>query len=189
MKQPRTCIVTGEELPKEQLVRFVVSPDGVLVADLKEKLPGRGCWVTASAEMLEQAIGKKLFPRSLKSAVKIPDKLTETIIARLEDDYYHWLSLARKAGAIQMGFEQVEETLQKGKAFLLLIASDAGSDADKISRFTQEVPTLPIPDRIRAGQAVGRAQAVYLAVTNPDFAEKIKENMRRLAGFVKKDGL
>ena len=38
----RTCILSGQNLPREQLIRFVAGPDGHAVADLACKLPGRG---------------------------------------------------------------------------------------------------------------------------------------------------
>ncbi|NBT33389.1 MAG: DUF448 domain-containing protein, partial [Rhodobacteraceae bacterium] len=37
----RRCIVTGEVQPKQGLIRFVVGPDGTVVPDIMEKLPGR----------------------------------------------------------------------------------------------------------------------------------------------------
>jgi len=43
----RRCIVTGEVQPKAGLIRFVAGPDGEVVPDLAEKLPGRGFWVVA----------------------------------------------------------------------------------------------------------------------------------------------
>ena len=43
----RRCIATGEVQPKHGLIRFVVGPDGQIVPDLSEKLPGRGIWVAA----------------------------------------------------------------------------------------------------------------------------------------------
>ena len=52
----RRCIVTGETHPKRGLVRFVLSPEGVVTADLMEKLPGRGLWVAAERSALEAAV-------------------------------------------------------------------------------------------------------------------------------------
>ena len=42
----RLCAVTRTVKPVDELIRFVVGPDGV-VPDLKRKLPGRGLWITA----------------------------------------------------------------------------------------------------------------------------------------------
>ena len=43
----RRCALTRMRLPKEDLIRFVLAPSGEIVPDLKERLPGRGVWVTA----------------------------------------------------------------------------------------------------------------------------------------------
>ncbi|HAE28242.1 MAG TPA: hypothetical protein DCG58_13850, partial [Hyphomonas adhaerens] len=43
----RQCAVTRERLGKEALVRFALSPDGVVTRDVAEKLPGRGGWIKA----------------------------------------------------------------------------------------------------------------------------------------------
>ena len=43
----RMCAVTREVRPIGELIRFVVSPQGEVIPDLKRKLPGRGLWVSA----------------------------------------------------------------------------------------------------------------------------------------------
>ena len=43
----RSCALTRARRPKDELIRFVLGPDGAVVPDLKEKLPGRGVWLTA----------------------------------------------------------------------------------------------------------------------------------------------
>jgi predicted RNA-binding protein YlxR (DUF448 family) len=52
------CAVTREVLPESQLIRFVAAPDGSLVPDLRAKLPGRGIWIGASRERVQQALKK-----------------------------------------------------------------------------------------------------------------------------------
>ena len=44
----RMCAVSREQRPVDELIRFVLSPQGEVVPDLKRKLPGRGLWITAS---------------------------------------------------------------------------------------------------------------------------------------------
>ena len=69
----RRCLATGEVQPKRGLIRFAVSPDGVVVPDILEKLPGRGLWVHAERDALETVIKKKLFSRGAKAQVTVPD--------------------------------------------------------------------------------------------------------------------
>ena len=57
----RRCLVTGEVRPKAALVRFVVSPDGAIVPDIAERLPGRGLWLTARRDIVAAAVAKRLF--------------------------------------------------------------------------------------------------------------------------------
>ena len=46
----RFCAATGTVRPVADMIRFVVSPDGLVVADLKRRLPGRGMWITATRQ-------------------------------------------------------------------------------------------------------------------------------------------
>ena len=62
----RRCIATGEVQPKRGLIRFAVGPDGQIVPDVLEKLPGRGIWVAAERSALVTAVEKKLFSRGAK---------------------------------------------------------------------------------------------------------------------------
>ena len=75
----RRCIATGEVQPKAGLIRFVVGPDGTVVPDLAEKLPGRGIWVAANRASLTKAVKKKLFARAAKQSVSVPETLVEDV--------------------------------------------------------------------------------------------------------------
>ena len=55
----RLCVATRLVKPVDELIRFVVSPDGVLTPDLKRKLPGRGVWVTATRAAVEEAAARR----------------------------------------------------------------------------------------------------------------------------------
>ena len=46
----RTCIVTRTKGAPQDMIRFVLGPGDVVVPDIRRKLPGRGVWVTASAD-------------------------------------------------------------------------------------------------------------------------------------------
>ena len=47
----RKCIITGEVADKADLIRFVASPDGELVADIGNNLGGRGVWLVQCAKL------------------------------------------------------------------------------------------------------------------------------------------
>ena len=48
----RKCILTGETLSRDRLIRFAVDPDGNVVPDVQGKLPGRGLWMGAEGDMI-----------------------------------------------------------------------------------------------------------------------------------------
>ena len=60
----RRCIVSGESGSTYGLVRFVVGPDGGIVPDLAEKLPGRGIWLSSDRDSLRTAVKKRAFSRA-----------------------------------------------------------------------------------------------------------------------------
>ena len=49
------------------------------MADLRHKLPGRGVWVSAQAEAVEEAVRRKLFSRAFKAEAKVSPTLVEEI--------------------------------------------------------------------------------------------------------------
>ncbi len=51
----RRCVVTRERLAKERMIRFVLSPERIVVPDLAARLPGRGIWLSARGDVLETA--------------------------------------------------------------------------------------------------------------------------------------
>ena len=61
----RTCILSGQSLPRDQLIRFVAGPDGYAVVDLAEKLPGRGVWVENGADHLRKVAAKNLLTKRI----------------------------------------------------------------------------------------------------------------------------
>lgn len=42
----------------QTMIRFVRGPDGVITPDIRGRLPGRGVWVDARAELVAQASKK-----------------------------------------------------------------------------------------------------------------------------------
>ena len=124
----RTCIVTREERPVADLIRFVAAPDGAVTPDLARRLPGRGVWVTATEENVRLAVERKAFQRALKADVTVdrdlPQKVGELLLKRVLAQ----LSLANKAGRVVTGFTKCERALERGEAFALLHAFDAGKD-------------------------------------------------------------
>ena len=69
----RTCVVTHEKLPKNELLRIVRTPEGTIEADLTGKKNGRGAYIKKDVEVLEKAKKNKILEHHLE--VPIDDKV------------------------------------------------------------------------------------------------------------------
>jgi uncharacterized protein len=123
----RTCAVTRAERTPDELIRFVVGPDGGVVPDLARRLPGRGVWVTLDAAAVATAIKTKAFARSMKRQVTVPPDLPALIERLLVKRTIEALSIANKAGLVLTGFGKVEAELTRGP-LALMHATDAAED-------------------------------------------------------------
>ncbi|MCC2613191.1 RNA-binding protein [Neorhizobium petrolearium] len=124
----RTCIVTRETAPPETLIRFVASPDGRVVPDLKRQLPGRGCWIKAERTLVDRAVNKKLFARALKTEAKADADLGALVDRLLAADLVGMMNLARKAGQFISGATKVDAAVRSGAAIAVFHAADAAPD-------------------------------------------------------------
>lgn len=183
----RRCIVTGEVQPKAGLIRFVVGPDGTVVPDILEKLPGRGMWVTADRAILDKA-GKGQFSRSAKQPVRVPDTLAEDVESQLARRVTDLIALARKAGLAVCGFEKVKDALEKGGIRVLLQASD-GSQRGKSKLWT---PTgaryFGCLTSSELGLAFGRQSVIHGALASGGLSDKVVEEAAKLRGLREIDG-
>jgi predicted RNA-binding protein YlxR (DUF448 family) len=183
----RTCIVTrqaGE--PEDGLLRFVVGPDMSVVPDLKRKLPGRGCWVTAERTYVEEAARKNLFSRAFKTKVIIPDDLGGMVDRLLGQAVLGSLGLARKAGDVALGAAKVEATVRSGKAMMAIHALEASPDGvrkiDQARRWVvyQDGPSIPaykLFSEAELGLALGGTNVIHAAVLAGDTGKAVLKRM------------
>jgi uncharacterized protein len=167
----RTCIVTREVHPPAEMIRFVLGPDDQVIPDLKHKLPGRGAWVTARAEMIETAVKRRLFTRAFKTEAKAPATLAKDIDACLLADLRQSLALANKAGAVVTGFTKVEAAIAAQKPLAALVhAAEAAEDGRRKlagalrKRFGEAISGFPVIDVLPSAEldlALGRPHVIH----------------------------
>src|SRR6478735_7210341 len=104
----RMCAVSREQRPIDELIRFVVSPQGEVVPDLKHKLPGRGLWISASRQTIAEAVRRHQFKRGFKRDVRVAPSLPADTEALLVRSATEALAMAAKAGQVVSGFAKVE---------------------------------------------------------------------------------
>jgi uncharacterized protein len=127
----RLCIATRQVRPVGALIRFVIGPDGVVVPDIKRRLPGRGAWVTARRHAVAEAVRRRLFSRAFKAEVRVSPGLTDEVERLLELSALNGLSIAYKAGLVVQGFAKVEAAVASGPVAALVRARDAGEEGGR----------------------------------------------------------
>jgi predicted RNA-binding protein YlxR (DUF448 family) len=186
----RLCAATGTVRPIDDMIRFVVSPDGAAVPDLKRRLPGRGIWITATRKALGDAIARKAFARSFKRDVRIAPDLVDSTERLLERAALDALAIAYKAGRVVAGFAKVEAALAGGSASSLLHAADAAPDgvrkldaALRKSDDGREVGVIRAFTSAQLSLAMGRPNVVHAALLGGPESRAFVTRTARLERF------
>ena len=204
----RRCIVTMERRPQSEMIRFVLSPDGEAVADLAARLPGRGAWVTATREAIADAAKKGAFSRAFKTQARTgPDfvaKVEQLLTRRVLDQ----LGLAKRAGELTLGFEQVREALRGVAPACLIEASDGAEDGrgkmlsllravhgperdssgkpvvqDEQAEIHRLPPVIGCFSANELGMALGRERVIHACLKQGRFAQGWMGELTKLSGF------
>src|ERR1700731_3883242 len=128
----RMCAVTRQVRPIDELIRFVASPQGEVVPDLKRKLPGRGLWISASRQAVAEAVRRNQFSKGFRRDVRAAPMLATDTEALLVRSTVEALAMAAKAAQVVSGFSKVEDALRQRQAHAqiqaLIHASDGAAD-------------------------------------------------------------
>lgn len=73
----RTCIISREKLPKQDLIRIVRTPEGSVIIDETGKQNGRGAYLKKDLQVFEKARKKKILNKQLET--EIPDSIFEEL--------------------------------------------------------------------------------------------------------------
>ena len=175
----RMCAVSREVRPIDELIRFVVSPEGTVIPDLKRKLPGRGLWVSASRAVVAEAVRRNQFSRGFKRDIRGAKTLPEDTENLLVRGVIEALAMAAKAGQVVSGFGKVEDALGQGQVKALLHASDGARDGirkldaiarqkygnpDESQEFRTEFPIVNVLTSEQLDLALGRSNVIHAAL-------------------------
>lgn len=181
----RTCIITRQQRPEEELIRFVLSPEGDVTPDLKRKLPGRGAWVTKSRVDVAEAVSRKAFAKAFGESAKAAPDLPDLVAKLMRIDLVQALSLARKAGLAVAGFTKVEDAAKQ--ASILAVIHVAGAAADGVAKVDRlcghDAAVLDFwrPDELDL--AFGRENVVHAALKRGGGSQKVLDLALALARF------
>ena len=186
----RRCLATGDRTPKFGLLRFVVSPDGEVVPDLGERLPGRGLWLSSDRDALKTAVDKKLFARAAKAQVSVPSDIADRIETMLMKRCHDIIGLARRSDLLVIGFDRVLEVLDRRSVGLVVIATDAGGGCRDIMAAAEDLPVVSGMTCSEMGEAAGKGVVSFMTILRGGLAKSLHRECERLTGFrpVEMDG-
>lgn len=180
----RRCVSSRAPAPAQHMIRFVVAPDGMLVPDLAARLPGRGLWVGADRATLGRAIVRGQFAKAARARVTADPALVEQVAGMLARRCLDLIGLARRAGQVVAGFDQVSDYLRHQRAALILTARDGGEEGRRrIAALAGTALVLAPFDRGELGAALGRDEVVHLALAECGLAGQLSRELERLRGF------
>jgi len=115
----RTCLGCRKVLQRDDLVRYVVGPQGEIVLDYRGRLPGRGAYTCIDAGCIRQAVARRQFERAFRGRAQAPeadrliDDLTDALAVKLES----LIGMGRKSGVVVSGTSEVlGESARNGSA-------------------------------------------------------------------------
>ncbi|MEP7349251.1 MAG: DUF448 domain-containing protein [Sphingorhabdus sp.] len=191
-------MLSGERDSAHALIRLALSPDNVVAPDIHGKAPGRGAWIGVTADELAKAQAKGKLAGVLKRAFKVDkvellDDMAGRISKALEKAFLDRLGLEARSGNLILGAEKIDTAARSGQVALLLHASDASTDGsgkrDQAWRVGEDAEgsgkggiKLPV-DRDAISAALGRQNAVHVALTDQKAADRVMHHLGRWLNF------
>ena len=188
-ERQRLCVVTRTVRPVAELIRFVVGPQGDAVPDIQCKLPGRGVWVTATQDALEDAIKRKALARGFRRDVRLPADLAAQTGRLLEQAVLDALAMAGKAGRVAAGFAKAAAALERDDVVALLHAAEAAPDGmrklDGIVRRRPEksIPVIEFLTSMQLDLALGGPNVIHAALLAGPASDTFLSRSRRLERY------
>jgi uncharacterized protein len=184
----RQCAVTRERLAPDALIRFVRSPDGIVVPDILGKLPGRGAWITANRETVLKALETRAFSRAFKQDSQPFEHLLAEIERQLLQRCIGLLGMAKKGGLAVLGFDQVRAYIRKQEPGWMLEASDGAEDGRNKVHFLakaiyEDVNVAGGLSSAELGMAFGRQHVIHALLEQGSLSDAFSVAYRRLVGF------
>jgi predicted RNA-binding protein YlxR (DUF448 family) len=180
----RRCIASGENLPTTRMVRFVVGPDGAIVPDVDNRLPGKGLWLSANRDMVETAAAKRLFAKAARSNVTVPANLPDMVADLIRRRCLNHLGLARRAGLVTAGGEKVRAQIASGRVAVLLEAADGSlPERRKLTALVPHAPVVDVFTSSELGAALGRDAVTHVGLADGRLTRTILDDATRYRGL------
>ena len=186
----RTCILSGKSLPRERLIRFVAGPDGFAVADLAEKLPGRGAWIEVDADVMRRADGKGVLQRKVGAGFRDVESDIQRIGSMMRERALATAGLARRAGCLVGGAGKLAAATD-GFAGLLAAPDASERELRRLSSRLGVEWTTRLFSAEELGSIFSRDSLAFVGVSagrSKKLAESLRRELERLEAFSASSG-
>ncbi len=188
-KPQRTCLGCRRVVVQDDLVRFVVSPQGELLVDYRQRLPGRGAYTHIDRECIADAVKRRQFDRAFKgkNSKADADRLLAELTREILDRIFSLLGMARKSGQAISGSSLVLESLDPAETAIALVAADVSDGIGRKVRFKAErggIPCETFFDKGLLGQVLGKGERSVVALRKGPLAESMKKEISRYKQIV-----
>ena len=181
----RTCLGCRQVRSQSELVRFVRSPDGEVLADLKGRLPGRGAYLCNRRSCMATAVNRKQFDRAFRSpcqpvdALRLVEQVARERLARLAN----LLGMARKSAHFVAGSNAVLDVLSRKQPLaVIILAGDISPQiGERISwkAGQQGVLIAKLFDKTELGRILGRAERSVVGLPVGQLADAFIGDLHR----------
>lgn len=176
------CIVTGVVRGRDEMFRFGISPDNKVVPDLEENLPGRGYWVTANHEILGRAIQENAFMRAVGRPVEASPALASQVVELARQTCLNLFGLARRAWAVELGYDFVRAGLVSRKLGLVFISSNAPLEfRSRLESLTRDIPVLTLFTTAQLSAALGQQSLAFVGIQKGQWSARLLAHCIRLS--------
>lgn len=188
-RQPeRTCIGCRQSFGKDEVVRLVAGPQGV-VLDYREKLPGRGAYVCPRPACIQKALSRDNLSRALHRKVTPPsqEEFTALLTAAIAEKMKSLLVMSAKAGKLAAGYSAVRDGMDKGRIELLIYAQDFSDGTKEKVLSSEKIPALrqaTLFTKDEMGRMLGRELVGVVGVEDRGLADAIWHAYERLKSLI-----
>ncbi|BCA79517.1 YlxR family protein [Desulfuromonas sp. AOP6] len=184
-KAERTCLGCRETFDPQQLVRYVVSPQGEVLVDYRKRLPGRGAYTCLKRQCIDDAVKRRQFGRAFRGLAGdvSAEVLTESLVAEVRSRILSLIGMARKSGCLVSGSNLVMMALSSPDSFTLIILSADISTGigDKIKSKARHlgVPCFTFSTKEDLGHLLGKEERSVVGIKPGGLANSIIEELSR----------
>ena len=189
-KPQRSCLGCRVSRDRDELLRFVVAPDGEVVPDIEGKLPGRGAYTCISQVCLKAALKQRQFNRAFKREVAVPaaDLLVEQVAGIMQKRALGYIGLANRSGKVISGGSLVSDAIRGSQKPGLVVVAEDVSEAigEKIVQLAavNRIACLRCMKKDDFGAILGKAPRSAVAVKPGGFSVQLAHEIERYRNFL-----